>query len=126
MDYNATTPLEPEVIQAVSEALGDAWGNPSSSYLAGRILMSKRSVFTCIIITPFMYLIKITCFLGAKAKAIINQSRQNVAKMVGGKAEDIVFTSGGTEVTAALIFERLEHSACVQNSGFGAARFTSD
>lgn len=35
MDYNATTPLEPEVIQAVSEALQDAWGNPSSNYIAG-------------------------------------------------------------------------------------------
>lgn len=37
-------------------------------------------------------------FLGAKAKAMINQSRENVARMVGGKAEDIIFTSGGTEV----------------------------
>lgn len=35
MDCNATTPLEPEVIQAISEALQDAWGNPSSNYIAG-------------------------------------------------------------------------------------------
>ena len=35
MDYNATTPLEPEVMQAVTEALQDAWGNPSSNYVAG-------------------------------------------------------------------------------------------
>lgn len=35
---------------------------------------------------------------GAKAKAMINQSRENVARMVGGRAEDIIFTSGGTEV----------------------------
>lgn len=35
MDYNATTPLEPAVIQAVTEAMRDAWGNPSSSYVAG-------------------------------------------------------------------------------------------
>lgn len=41
-------------------------------------------------------------FSGAKAKAIINQSRENVARMVGGKAEDIIFTSGGTEVGRAL------------------------
>uniref|UniRef100_A0A3B3DIM9 Selenocysteine lyase n=1 Tax=Oryzias melastigma TaxID=30732 RepID=A0A3B3DIM9_ORYME len=34
MDYNATTPLEPEVMQAVSEALQDAWGNPSSNHIA--------------------------------------------------------------------------------------------
>ncbi len=37
-------------------------------------------------------------FLGAKAKAMINQSREDVARMVGSKAEDIIFTSGGTEV----------------------------
>lgn len=35
MDYNATTPLEPEVIQSVCEALQEAWGNPSSNYEAG-------------------------------------------------------------------------------------------
>lgn len=35
MDYNATTPLEPEVIQAMTEAMWEAWGNPSSPYTAG-------------------------------------------------------------------------------------------
>lgn len=35
MDYNATTSLEPEVIEAITEALWDAWGNPSSNYTAG-------------------------------------------------------------------------------------------
>lgn len=35
MDYNATTPLEPAVIQAMTEAMTEAWGNPSSSYPAG-------------------------------------------------------------------------------------------
>lgn len=35
MDYNATTPLEPEVIQAMTEAMREAWGNPSSPYPAG-------------------------------------------------------------------------------------------
>ncbi|XP_062049856.1 selenocysteine lyase isoform X1 [Lepus europaeus] len=68
MDYNATTPLEPAVIQAVMEAMQEAWGNPSSSYPAGR-----------------------------KAKDIINTAREHVAKMIGGKPRDVVFTSGGTE-----------------------------
>lgn len=35
MDYNATTPLEPEVIQVMTEAMREAWGNPSSPYPAG-------------------------------------------------------------------------------------------
>ncbi|XP_028259829.1 selenocysteine lyase [Parambassis ranga] len=80
MDYNATTPLEPEVIQVISEALQDAWGNPSSNYVAG-----------------------------AKAKAIINQSRLSVARMVGGKAEDIIFTSGGTEANNLVLHTAVEH-----------------
>ncbi|XP_068176228.1 selenocysteine lyase isoform X2 [Antennarius striatus] len=80
MDYNATTPLEPEVIQSISEALQDAWGNPSSSYIAG-----------------------------AKAKAVINQSRENVARMIGGKAEDIIFTSGGTEANNMVLHTAIEH-----------------
>ncbi|XP_070765274.1 selenocysteine lyase [Enoplosus armatus] len=80
MDYNATTPLEPEVIQAIFEALQDAWGNPSSGYVAG-----------------------------AKAKAMINQSRESVARMVGGKAEDIIFTSGGTEANNLVLHTAVEH-----------------
>lgn len=35
MDYNATTPLEPEVIQVMTEAMREAWGNPSSPYPTG-------------------------------------------------------------------------------------------
>uniref|UniRef100_G1LPL0 Selenocysteine lyase n=1 Tax=Ailuropoda melanoleuca TaxID=9646 RepID=G1LPL0_AILME len=70
MDYNATTPLEPEVIQAMTEAMREAWGNPSSPYPAGR-----------------------------KAKDIIDTARENIAKMIGGRPQDIIFTSGGTEVS---------------------------
>uniref|UniRef100_A0A8C7VJK1 Selenocysteine lyase n=1 Tax=Oncorhynchus mykiss TaxID=8022 RepID=A0A8C7VJK1_ONCMY len=79
MDYNATTPLEPQVIQAVTEALHEAWGNPSSTY------------------TP-----------GVKAKKIITQARENVARMVGGKADDIIFTSGGTEANNLVFHSALE------------------
>lgn len=80
MDYNATTPCEPEVIQAVTEAMLEAWGNPSSGHTAG-----------------------------VKAREIINQSRENVAKMVGGKAENIIFTSGGTEANNLVFHTALEH-----------------
>jgi selenocysteine lyase len=68
LDYNATTPLAPSVLQMISETLRDAWGNPSSSHIAGK-----------------------------KAKEVINMARSRVAKMVGAQDEDIVFTSGGTE-----------------------------
>ncbi|KAK1336779.1 hypothetical protein QTO34_002814 [Cnephaeus nilssonii] len=85
MDYNATTPLEPEVVQAVTEAMREAWGNPSSPYPAGR-----------------------------KAKDIIDAARENLAKMIGGKAQDIIFTSGGTEGG---------HSQAAQPSGGGHAPY---
>ncbi|PNJ34930.1 SCLY isoform 5, partial [Pongo abelii] len=78
MDYNATTPLEPEVIQAMTEAMWEAWGNPSSPYSAGR-----------------------------KAKDIINAARESLAKMIGGKPQDIIFTSGGTEA-AELVTQNCE------------------
>lgn len=47
MDYNATTPLEPEVIRVVSEALQDAWGNPSSSYIAGEGRFNQETLDKC-------------------------------------------------------------------------------
>ncbi|XP_059711155.1 selenocysteine lyase isoform X3 [Haemorhous mexicanus] len=78
LDYNATTPLAPEVAQAVCDAMYQAWGNPSSSHPAG-----------------------------SKAKELIGSARESLAKMLGGRPEDIVFTSGGTEANNMVI-----HTAC--------------
>ncbi|KAL4630707.1 selenocysteine lyase [Arapaima gigas] len=80
MDYNATTPLEPEVAEAITEALKEAWGNPSSSYLPGR-----------------------------KAKQIIDRSRASIASMVGARADDIVFVSGGTEANNLVLHTAISH-----------------
>ncbi|XP_010345548.3 selenocysteine lyase isoform X5 [Saimiri boliviensis] len=87
MDYNATTPLEPEVIQAVTEAMWEAWGNPSSPYPAGR-----------------------------KAKDIIKAARESLAKMIGGKPQDIIFTSGGTESNNLVIHSVVKHFHVNQTS----------
>ncbi|PNJ34939.1 SCLY isoform 18, partial [Pongo abelii] len=87
MDYNATTPLEPEVIQAMTEAMWEAWGNPSSPYSAGR-----------------------------KAKDIINAARESLAKMIGGKPQDIIFTSGGTESNNLVIHSVVKHFHASQPS----------
>jgi len=38
MDYNATTPLDREVLATIHRSLKFAWGNPSSSHLAGKML----------------------------------------------------------------------------------------
>jgi cysteine desulfurase len=67
LDYNATAPVRPEVIEAVGAALA-LTGNPSSVHGAGR-----------------------------EARARLNGARQVVAAMVGAVPEAVVFTSGGTE-----------------------------
>uniref|UniRef100_A0A8D0B0L9 Selenocysteine lyase n=1 Tax=Sander lucioperca TaxID=283035 RepID=A0A8D0B0L9_SANLU len=48
MDYNATSPLEPQVIRAISEALQDAWGNPSSNYIADVTYVPVSKVTACV------------------------------------------------------------------------------
>ena len=68
LDTNATTPLADEVLDTVSTALCEAWGNASSSHAAGR-----------------------------KAKDLISWSRRKVADMVCADPDDVFFTSGGTE-----------------------------
>ncbi|XP_056606213.1 selenocysteine lyase isoform X2 [Triplophysa dalaica] len=92
MDYNATTPVDPDVVRAVTEALTDAWGNPSSNYLPG-----------------------------LKARDAVYHSRDTVARMVGGKASDIIFTSGGTEANNLVFHTAVEHFGKCMNSSGGNA-----
>lgn len=94
MDYNATTPLEAEVVQMVSEALREAWGNPSSSYPAGKQSSDQSPGLSHPSTLSFLW----SLYAGLKAKAMIKQARESVARLVGGQAQDIIFTSGGTEV----------------------------
>lgn len=68
LDYAATTPLRPEVREAMLPYLGEAFGNPSSSHRYGRA-----------------------------ARAGLEQARRQVAAALGAEAAQVVFTSGGTE-----------------------------
>ena len=68
LDYNASTPLDPRVAQAMHAALEDGYGNPSSGHWAGR-----------------------------PARQILEHSRAQVAALLGCDAGEIVFTSGGSE-----------------------------
>ncbi len=68
LDYNATTPHDPEVIEAMRPFLEDEFGNPSSSHLFGN--------------TPH--------------KAVM-QARGQVASLLNCRLQEIIFTSGGTE-----------------------------
>jgi cysteine desulfurase len=68
LDNNATTPLDPQVGEKMSQFLGEHFGNPSSLYPIGR-----------------------------KVKEIINEARETVAKALGAKRPEIVFTGSGAE-----------------------------
>ena len=68
LDHNATTPVAPEVLDAMLPYLRDQYGNPSSDHPAGR----------------------------AAARAVA-AARAQVAALIGADPDEIVFTSGGTE-----------------------------
>ena len=68
LDHNATTPVDPDAVEAMGPYLREEFGNPSSGYL-----------------------------LGKKAKAGVDQARKAVALLLGCHAREVIFTSGGTE-----------------------------
>ena len=68
LDHSATTPLDPEVLQAMMPYLTDEYGNASSVY-----------------------------GLGQRARQAIDQARDEVAAYYGVAAKEVIFTSGGTE-----------------------------
>src|SRR3954447_22899786 len=68
LDYNASTPVDPAVAEAMRPFLEDAFGNPSSGHWAS-----------------------------ATAKAALDRARSQVAALLGAAPDEIVFTSGGSE-----------------------------
>ena len=68
LDYNATTPLAPEVLAAMRPLLETHYGNPSSIHAAGR-----------------------------EARAAIDDARDRLAQLLGTKPHEVIFTGGGTE-----------------------------
>lgn len=74
-DYNATTPLDPMVREEMLPYLGDVFGNPSSVHHVGR-----------------------------RARALLDDARDRVARVWRCKPSEVVFTSGGTESNNLAIF----------------------
>jgi cysteine desulfurase len=68
LDYNATTPIDPRVAEAMTPFLSGGFGNPSSIHSEGR-----------------------------KAKAALEEARERVAGGLGCRPSEVVFTSGGSE-----------------------------
>ena len=68
LDHNATTPVAPEVLEAMLPYLRTAYGNPLSDHALGR-----------------------------RARHAVDEARAVVAALIGATPEEVVFTSGGTE-----------------------------
>jgi cysteine desulfurase len=68
LDYNASTPIAPQVLEAMMPYLTTKFGNPSSSHS-----------------------------FGVECRAAVEQAREQVSKILGCSAEEVFFTSGATE-----------------------------
>ncbi|MEE3999341.1 cysteine desulfurase family protein [Tenacibaculum sp. FZY0031] len=75
LDNAATTPMLPEVIEAVWQSMQTNFGNPSSTHQYGR-----------------------------KAKAAVETARKNIAKQLNVSSSEIIFTAGGTEADNLILF----------------------
>ena len=68
LDYNATTPIDPRVAEAMLPYIHTHFGNPSSGHIYGQV-----------------------------AKKAVDKARRQIADMLGCQPEEIIFTSGGSE-----------------------------
>jgi cysteine desulfurase len=79
LDYNATTPVLPEVLEAMMPYFTTEWGNPSSTYK-----------------------------FGYKIKTAIERAREQVADLIGAHPMEVIFTSCGTESNNTAIHAALK------------------
>ena len=68
LDHNATTPILPEVLEAMMPYFTTEWGNPSSAYK-----------------------------FGSKLRSVVETAREQVAELIGAPSRDLIFTSCATE-----------------------------
>lgn len=86
LDYSATTPPRPEVLEVMQRVMADQWGNPSSLH-----------------------------HWGNRAATVLEQARSQVAALLNADLDSICFTAGGTEADnlalmgVAQSFERPQH-----------------
>lgn len=80
LDNAATTAIHPEVISAMTSAMAESYGNPSSTHSFGRA-----------------------------AKSILETARKTIAAQIGAEAREIIFTSGGTEADNFILRNAVKH-----------------
>ncbi len=78
LDNAATTPIDKEVIDLITSSMHDVFGNPSSTHQYGR-----------------------------KAKSLVENARKNIAKYLNCSANEIIFTSGGSEADNLILFNAI-------------------
>jgi len=92
LDYNATTPVEPAVLDAMLPYLSAEFGNASSIH------------------TP-----------GQRARSAVETARDQVAALIGARPQEIVFTSGGTESDNHAVFGVAQSLLAVRSSSPSSA-----
>ncbi|WP_421662401.1 cysteine desulfurase family protein [Lysinibacillus telephonicus] len=75
LDHAATSPMHPQVIEVMTKAMNEVYGNPSSIHTAGRA-----------------------------ARKVLDDARTVLAKAIGAKDTEVIITSGGTEADNTAIF----------------------
>jgi cysteine desulfurase len=78
-DHNATTPVLPDVMDVMKQAMDEFWGNPSSTHSRGR-----------------------------QAYIQLEKARERLASLLGASSKEIFFTSGGTEADNLAILGTME------------------
>jgi cysteine desulfurase len=91
LDHSATTPVDPRVVEAMLPYLIEKFGNASSVH-----------------------------FFGQEARAAVDKARREVAALIGARANEIVFVSGGTEANNLAI-----QGVCEVSAGLGRHVITS-
>jgi cysteine desulfurase len=93
LDYNATTPVDPRVLDALLPYLGQHFGNPSSTH-----------------------------HYGGAPSAALARAREQVAALIGGRADDIAFTGSGSEADSPAIRGTVLHSLIQDSRRWDHAR----
>lgn len=97
LDWNATTPPLPEVVEAMREAATSTWGNPASIHADGRA-----------------------------ARAVVESAREAIAELTGADARDVTFTANATEANnlalrsvtpgTKIVTSRIEHPSITRTA----------
>ena len=90
LDHNATTPLDPRVREAMLPWLGERFGNPSSIHR-----------------------------IGQAARNAVEEAREQVAALIGGRPPEVVFAASGTEANNTVVASAVEGARRAGGDGGG-------